>query len=113
QKKKQQEEHMKIAGKLALTHGVAISLIMGLGGAQAQTVDKNPAVRTHVKIVDGQAIKFTSKLKKVVELNFTFGFHHSGSKTIISETLTRVADMYGDDGVPAFTVQKHVGPNAG
>lgn len=104
---------MKIAGKLALTHGVAISLIMGLGGAQAQTVDKNPAVRTHVKIVDGQAIKFTSKLKKVVELNFTFGFHHSGSKTIISETLTRVADMYGDDGVPAFTVQKHVGPNAG
>lgn len=94
------------------TRVFAISLIAGLGVAQAQT-DKNPAARTHVKIVNGQGVKFTSKLKKVVELNFTFGFHHSESKPLISETLTRVAEMYGEPGTPAFTVQKHVGPNGG
>lgn len=94
------------------TRSLAIGLIAGLGVAQAQT-DKNPAARTHVKIVNGQGVKFTSKLKKVVELNFTFGFHHSESKPLISQTLTRVAEMYGEPGTPAFTVQKHVGPNGG
>lgn len=90
------------------------ALAATFGAAQAQTEnDINPAARTHVKIVDGQAVKFSSKLTKVIELNFTFGFHHSASKPIISQTLTRVAEDYGTDGVPAFTVQRHVGPNGG
>ena len=94
------------------TCGLALSLIAGLGIPQAQT-DKNPAARTHVKIVDGKGVKFTSKLKKVVELNFTFGFHHSASTPILSNTLTRVAETYGTEGTPAFTVSSHVGPNGG
>lgn len=90
----------------------AIMLIAGVGLLHAET-EKNPAARTHVKIVDGQAVKFSSKLQKVVELNFTFGYHHSASKPIIANTLTRVADAYGDGTTPAFTVQRHVGPNNG
>lgn len=90
---------------------IAAALTFALGVVHAQ--DINPAARTHVKIVNGQGIKFSSKLQKVIELNFTFGFHHSASKPIIANTLTRVAEDYGTGGTPAFTVQSHVGPNGG
>jgi hypothetical protein len=63
--------------------------------------------------VDGQAVKFSSKLQKVIELNFTFGFHHSASKPLIANTLTRIATAYGTETTPAFTVQRHVGPSSG
>jgi hypothetical protein len=89
-----------------------IAALVALGTVQAQT-NVNPAARTHVKIVDGQAVKFSSKLAKVIELNFTFGFHHRDSKGLISQTLTRVAQSYAINGVPAFTVQSHVGPTNG
>src|SRR5690606_16767024 len=90
---------------------LALALIAGFGAAQAQVAptSTNPAARTHVKIVNGQPVKFSSKLQKVIELNFTFGYHHSESKPIIAATLTRVADAYGSNGTPAFTVQSHVG----
>jgi hypothetical protein len=91
---------------------LAVVLIASIVVSQAQT-NTNPAARTHVKIVDGQPIKFSSKLQKVIELNFTFGFHHSASKPIIANTLTRVATNYGTETTPAFTVQRHVGPNGG
>ena len=90
---------------------VGAALVFAVGTIQAQNV--NPAARTHVKIVDGQAVKFSSKLQKVIELNFTFGFHHRDSKGLISQTLTRVAQSYAIGGVPAFTVQSHVGPTNG
>jgi hypothetical protein len=95
-------------GLVAVLAGLAVAL----GTAQAQT-NVNPAARTHVKMVNGQAVKFSSKLQKVIELNFTFGFHHRDSKGLISATLTRVAQSYAINGVPAFTVQSHVGPTGG
>jgi hypothetical protein len=103
---------MKTAIYRALILGLAITWIASIGGAHAQTAT-NPASRTHVKVVNGNPIKFSSKLQKVIELNFTFGFHHSESKPIIAATLTRVATNYGTGGVPAFTVQRHVGPSSG
>lgn len=101
--------------KPAYGSGLMLALIAGICAAQAQVPPSstNPAARTHVKIVDGQAIKFSSKLQKVIELNFTFGYHHSESKPLIAQTLTRVANTYGANGTPAFTVQSHVGPNGG
>lgn len=75
---------MKFAG--------AVLLMAGLGFSQAL---KNPAARTHVKMVNGVATKFTSKLQTVVELNFTLGNGHQPGKKIITDALTRIVTNYG------------------
>src|SRR5215217_339897 len=92
--------------------GVVAALVISMGAAHAQT-NVMPAARQHVKIVNGQGVKYTSKLQKVIELNFTFGYHHNASKPLIAATLTRVATDYAINGVPAFTVQSHIGPGSG
>lgn len=66
-----------------------------------------PAAQKHVKIVDGVGYKYTSKLKTVVELNFTMGYHHASGKPIITSALDRVARGKG------FAVRKITGPNNG
>ena len=108
---------MKFESKPAALSGkswvaVLAALVVALGTANAQ-LNVNPPVRTHVKMVNGQPVKFSSKLAKVIELNFTFNFHHRDSKPLISATLTRIATAYAINGVPAFTVQSHIGPSNG
>src|SRR5688572_28527436 len=108
---------MRFESKTAVRPGkglvaILVGLVVALGAVQAQT-NVNPAARTHVKIVNVEAVKFSSKLQKVIELNFTYGFHHRDSKGLISATLSRVAQSYAINGVPAFTVQSHVGPTNG
>lgn len=98
----------RLAG-LAVAAALLASTVVHAQG----TTNTNPAARTHVKIEGGQAKKYSSRLQKVVELNFTFGYHHNQSKPLIHNTLLRVAETYGSNGVPAFTVQYHVGPNGG
>ena len=84
--------------------------LLATASAQAQTAPM-PAARQHVKMVEGTPHKFTSKLQRVVELNFTFNFHHQDSKNLIAGTLKRIADTtYAINGVPAFSIQRHVGP---
>lgn len=63
---------------------------------------KNPAARTHVKMVNGAPVKFTSKLQTVVELNFTMGNGHQPGKKIITDGLTRVATTYGGFKITKF-----------
>lgn len=108
---------MKFESKTAARPGkglvaVVAALIVALGAAQAQT-NPNPAARTHVKIVNGQGVKYSSKLRKVIELNFTFNFHHRDSKPLISATLKRIAGAYAINGDSAFTVESHIGPSNG
>src|SRR5690606_40729759 len=68
-------------------------------------------VQTCALPIYGVPRKFTTKLKHVVELNFTFDFHHQDSKPLIAATLKRIADTtYAVGGVPAFTIQRHLGP---
>lgn len=66
-----------------------------------------PAAKKHVKILNGAAYKFTSKLKTVVELNFTMGYHHSAGKQVLATGLARVAKNNG------FLVKRIVGPGNG
>jgi hypothetical protein len=75
---------MKIIAVLTLAAGTVFS-----------QVDKNPAARVHVKIVNGVALKQTSKLANVVELNFTMGNTHRPGKQIIATALDRIATSYG------------------
>lgn len=93
-----------------------ILLLVGIGDSQ---LPKNPAARTHVKMVNGVYTKFTSKLQTIVELNFTLGFSHQPGKKVITDALSRIVAAYGNlkinkfasaaDGsvvgvVPSFTV---------
>jgi hypothetical protein len=100
----------KLASPLWVRSATVLAIVAGLAPAQTNI---NPAARKHVKMIGGQPFKYSSKLAKVIELNFTFGFNHSDSKPLIAATLTRVATNYGTGGVPAFTVQRHVGPSNG
>lgn len=69
-----------------------LALAAGLTYSQTAT---NPAARTHVKQVGTSYFKFTSKLTKIVELNFTFGNGHQPGKAIIATGLDRIATTYG------------------
>lgn len=73
----------------------------------------NPAARTHVRIINGVPVKYTSKLTRVVELNFTFGFHHSEGKQVISAALARIAKRYALDGKDAFAVRSIASSSGG
>lgn len=81
-------------------------------GTHAQDA-RMPAARQHVRIIDGSAIKYTSKLSHVVELNFTFNFHHLDGKPIITRSLERVARSYAIGGKDAFTLKKVASPSGG
>ena len=47
------------------------------------------------RFIDGQGVKFTSKLATLVELNFTMGNGHQPGKQVISAGLARIATAYG------------------
>jgi hypothetical protein len=64
-----------------------------------------PAARIHVKMAGATALKYESKLAKVVELNFTLGNGHQPGKVVIRDALDRIARNYAVNGVDAFTVQ--------
>lgn len=74
-------------------------------------VNKMPAARVHVKMVNGVAVKFTSKLANLVDLNFTMGNGHQDGKKVITAALDRIAQEYGNNGVDAFKV-KHFASSA-
>lgn len=78
------KDTMKVAG--------AVLLVAATGFSQAI---KNPATRVHVKVTDGVAKKYTSKLATIVELNFTMNNGHQPGKKIIADGLDRVATAYG------------------
>lgn len=82
-------------------------------GQAMAAVNPNPAARVHAKQVGTSYYKFTSKLKTVVELNFTLNFNHTEGKATWDTYLSRVATDYGTGGTPAFTVKKFVGPGNG
>jgi len=75
---------------------IAMSLATGLGFAQTT----QPAAKVHVKMVNGTAIKYTSKLKQVVELNFTQNYHHQGGRSVIDKELIKMGQANG------FTILK-------
>lgn len=104
-------EKKKMIQGMGLTTVIA-ALALSAGGAHSQTA-ANPATRQHVKMVGDKAFKFTSKLAKVVELNFTMGYSHAEGKPIISNGLDRIAKSYAMGGKDAFTVQHIVGPSNG
>jgi hypothetical protein len=79
---------------------LCLSLLAGM--AYSQAANTNPAARTHVKQVGTQYFKFTSKLTKIVELNFTFGNGHQPGKAIIATALDRIASTYGGITVQHF-----------
>jgi hypothetical protein len=79
---------------------LCLSLLAGM--AHSQAANTNPAARTHVKQVGAQYFKFTSKLTKIVELNFTFGNGHQPGKAIIATALDRIASTYGGITVQHF-----------
>ncbi|MDB5105092.1 MAG: hypothetical protein JWP91_2781 [Fibrobacteres bacterium] len=72
-----------------------------------------PAARAHVRMVNGNAVKYTSKLTQVVELNFTFGNGHLPGKQVIDASLGRIAKNYGTGGKDAFIVKKFASSNDG
>ncbi len=76
-------------------------------------VNRNPAARVHARIIGGKYYKFTSKLKTVVELNFTLGHDHAEGKVAWDATLEKVATDYGVGAVKAFTIKKFIGPGNG
>lgn len=71
---------------------------LAAGAVFSQTAQ--PAAKVHVKSVNGTLIKYTTKLKQVVELNFTLNYHHNGGKSIIDNALVRIGAAQG------FTVKK-------
>ncbi len=76
-------------------------------------VNINPAARVHVRIVNGNGVKYTSKLTNLVELNFTFGNGHLEGKQVIDASLTRIAKNYGAAGKDAFTIKRFASSNSG
>lgn len=79
----------------------------------AWAVNPKPAARVHARVIGGKYYKFTSKLKTVVELNFTLGFNHTEGRAAWDATLEKVATDYGIGGVKAFTIKKFIGPGNG
>ena len=65
------------------------------------------ATKKHVIKVGEQYVKYTSKLKHVVVLNFTMGFHHRDGKPVITESLNRIASKEN------FTIEHIVGGEDG
>ncbi len=85
-----------------------------VGESMAAAANPNPAARVHARIIGGKQMKFTSKLKKVIELNFTLNFNHSEGKPIIDQYLGRVATNYALAGKDsAFSIKKFIGPGNG
>ena len=82
-------------------------------GQSIAAVNPNPSARVHARVIGNKYYKFTSKLKTVVELNFTLNFNHTEGKKTWDTYLDRVATDYGSGGTPAFTVKKFVGPGSG
>ncbi len=82
----------------------ALLLVTGTAFSQTATM---PAARMHVKMVAGNAVKYTSKLTNLVDLNFTMGNTHQPGKQIITAALDRIAKNYGTGTVNAFTI-KHI-----
>lgn len=96
--------------KLAAAVLALAAAMAGTAGAQANA---NPAARTHVKVVNNVALKYTSKLSHVVELNFTFGNTHTEGKQIITQAIDRITKSYAMGGKDAFTIKKFTTGNSG
>lgn len=90
---------------MKLLNLIIVSSGLLAGNAMAQAANM-PAARAHVKMVGANGIKYTSKLQQVVELNFTFNFHHKDGKPLITAMLDKIAKDYGEGGKNAFTVKK-------
>lgn len=73
-----------------------------VGQALAAT-NPNPAARVHVKQVGNAYYKYTSKLKTVIDLNFTLGFDHTQGKATWEATLDKVKNDYGNITIKRFT----------
>ncbi len=56
---------------------------------------QTPLAKERVIEIDGAQYRLTSKLKSVVNLNFTFGYHHNDGKPLINETIQRLAEQEG------------------
>lgn len=98
--------------KQSILAGAALALALVGVQAQAQTA-ANPAARTHVRVTNGVALKYTSKLAHVVELNFTFGNSHTEGKQVITAGLDRIMKSYAMGGKDAFTIKKFTTANSG
>lgn len=83
-----------------------------VANAFAQTAAM-PAARAHVRVTGTTAMKYTSKLTQVVELNFTFGNGHQDGKKVIAASLARIAKSYATGGKDAFTLKKFTSANDG
>src|SRR6476660_308525 len=84
------------------------------GETMAAVANTNPAARVHVRLVNGKQMKLTSKLKTVIELNFTLNFNHAEGKPVIDQYLGRVATDYAGAGKDsAFSIKKFNGPTNG
>jgi hypothetical protein len=79
----------------------------------AMAANPDPPARLHVKQVGNGYYKYTSKLKTVIELNFTLGFDHANGKQVLTQTLDKVATDYGVGGAKAFAIKKFTGPSNG
>lgn len=91
-----------------------LAAVLAVGESLAAVANVNPAARLHVRVVNGKQMKFTSKLKKVIELNFTLNFNHAEGKPIIDQYLGRVAVDYAGTGKDsAFSIKKFVGGSGG
>ena len=80
----------------------AVALATGVAFAQPFTT---PITKTFVKVNDGVATKYTSKLKKLVTLNFTMGNGHQTGKISWRNIMYRLPNDIAVNGVPAFTLQ--------
>ena len=72
----------------------SLLLILFLGLSLAFSQKKWP-VQEHVKVLNGQNVKYTSKLKGFVHLNFTMGYHHQIGGPIIIKMLEDITAKYG------------------
>lgn len=84
-----------------------------LASQSIAAVNPNPAARVHARMIGAKYYKFTSKLKTVIELNFTLGFNHTEGRAAWDATLDKVATDYGVGGAKAFTIKKFIGPGNG
>lgn len=88
--------YSKMAALLSIALPVAIVQARpGVSSQAATSIDPWPAARRHVQVIDGEAWRFTSRLTRIVELNFTFFFGHQVGKATLSQSLTRIAGAYG------------------
>ena len=89
-----------------------IILILSFRSGFSQTPTM-PAARVHVKMENGNGVKYTSKLTQVVELNFTFNQSHLEGKRNITASLDRIAKLYSVDGKDAFTIKRFTSSSDG